>query len=87
MFAMGDLMFYGRENAEKRGITRFYYRAYGSENAKDDPFALHLDRNEQLTECTPEGGVRGRLPETRASSRWDQHRRHNGCHGPLRKPR
>ncbi|HOB92216.1 MAG: Gfo/Idh/MocA family oxidoreductase [Bacillota bacterium] len=50
VFAMGDLMFYGRENAEKRGITRFYYRAYGSENAKDDPFALHLDRNEQLTE-------------------------------------
>lgn len=49
VFAMGDLMFYGRENAEKRGITRFYYRAHGSENAKDDPFALHLDRHPQLS--------------------------------------
>ncbi|MBT2288695.1 Gfo/Idh/MocA family oxidoreductase [Paenibacillus albidus] len=48
VFAMGDLRFYGRENAEKRGVTEFYQRAYGSENAKDDPFALHLDQNEHL---------------------------------------
>lgn len=48
VFAMGDLRFYGRENAENRGETKFYTRAYGSENAKDDYFALHLDRNEQL---------------------------------------
>ncbi|CBF78965.1 hypothetical protein AN7156.2 [Aspergillus nidulans FGSC A4] len=46
--AMGDLKFYGRENAERRGETKFYSRAYGSENAKDDHFALHLDRNPQL---------------------------------------
>jgi predicted dehydrogenase len=46
--AMGDLRFYGRENAEKRGATRFYSRAHGSEVAKSDPFALHLDQNEQL---------------------------------------
>ena len=50
VFAMGDLMFYGRENAEKRGITKFYYRAHGSENAKGDPFALHLEDNERLKE-------------------------------------
>lgn len=50
VFAMGDLMFYGRENAEKRGIRNLYYRAYGSENAKDDPFALHLEKNPQLTQ-------------------------------------
>ncbi len=43
VFSMGDLMFYGRENAEKRGITKFYYRAHDSENAKEDPFALHLE--------------------------------------------
>ncbi|NLE45993.1 MAG: Gfo/Idh/MocA family oxidoreductase [Chloroflexi bacterium] len=43
VMAMGDLMFYGRENAEKRGETRFYSRAHGSENARDDPFALHLE--------------------------------------------
>lgn len=48
VFAMGDLMFYGRENAEKRGVTKFYSRAFGSENANDDPFALHLEKNEQL---------------------------------------
>ncbi|CAG7640610.1 Gfo/Idh/MocA family protein [Paenibacillus allorhizosphaerae] len=44
VYALGDLMFYGRENAEKRGVTEFYSRAYGSEYAKNDPFALHLDK-------------------------------------------
>lgn len=48
VFAFGDLMFYGRENAEKRGITRFYERATGNPIAKDDPFALHLDENPHL---------------------------------------
>ena len=48
VFSMGDLLFYGRENAEKRGITKFYYRAHGSEHAKNDPFALHLEDNPQL---------------------------------------
>jgi len=48
VFAMGDLRFYGRENAENRGITKFYHRAYGSEYAKNDPFALHLEQNERL---------------------------------------
>lgn len=48
VFAMGDLRFYGKENAEKRGVTKFYQRAYGSQAAKDDPFALHLDQNEHL---------------------------------------
>ncbi|SFD82022.1 Oxidoreductase family, NAD-binding Rossmann fold [Paenibacillus catalpae] len=48
VFAMGDLLFYGRENAEKRGVTKFYDRATGNPNAKDDPFALPLDDNEHL---------------------------------------
>ncbi|MFC5451860.1 Gfo/Idh/MocA family protein [Paenibacillus aestuarii] len=48
VFALGGLMFYGRENAEKRGVTQFYQRATGSELAKDDPFALHLDQNDHL---------------------------------------
>lgn len=48
VFAMGDLRYYGKENAEKRGITEFYQRAYGSEAAQNDPFALHLDQNEHL---------------------------------------
>ncbi|HZG87823.1 Gfo/Idh/MocA family oxidoreductase [Paenibacillus sp.] len=48
VFAMGDLLFYGKENAEKRGVTKFYQRAYGNPNAQDDPFALHLDRSPSL---------------------------------------
>ncbi len=48
VYAMGDLKFYGRENAEERGITKFYYRAHGSEFAKNDPFALHMEGNEGM---------------------------------------
>lgn len=48
VFAMGDLMFYGRENAEKRGMTQFYYRAHDSQYAKEDPFAIDLAGNERL---------------------------------------
>lgn len=48
VFAYGDLLFYGRENAEQRGVTSFYERATGHPNAKDDPFALHLDENPHL---------------------------------------
>jgi predicted dehydrogenase len=47
VFAMGDLVFYGRENAENRGVTKFYSRVHGSENAKDDPFALKMEGNKQ----------------------------------------
>ena len=45
VFAMGDLKFYGRENAEKRGVTEFYYRSKDSEIAKKDPFGFRLDKN------------------------------------------
>lgn len=48
VYAMGELMFYGRENAEERGITKFYDRVHGSENAKGDPFALVMEGNAQL---------------------------------------
>lgn len=48
VFAFGDLMFYGRENAEERGVTQFYDRATGNPVAEGDPFALPLDKNEQL---------------------------------------
>ncbi len=36
VYASGGLRFYGRENAESRGVTQFYQRAYGSDYAKDD---------------------------------------------------
>ncbi|ANY68120.1 dehydrogenase [Paenibacillus sp. BIHB 4019] len=48
VFAFGDLLFYGKENAEERGETKFYDRATGHPNAKEDPFALHMDSNENL---------------------------------------
>jgi len=48
VFAFGDLLFYGKENAEQRGVTQFYDRATGNPNAKDDPFALPLDENDNL---------------------------------------
>ncbi len=48
VFAFGDLLFYGKENAEQRGITKFYDRATGNPNAEGDPFALPLDGNDNL---------------------------------------
>ena len=48
VFGMGRLAFYGRENAEQRGVTRFYDRCYGSEYAKTDPFALNLQDGGKL---------------------------------------
>lgn len=50
VYALGSLNFYGRENAEKRGVTEFYQRATGNPIAKNDPFALHLDQNQGLRE-------------------------------------
>ena len=48
VFAFGDLKFYGRENAEERGITKFYSRVHGQANAVGDPFALVMEGNERL---------------------------------------
>ncbi len=48
VFAMGDLLFYGRENAEKRGEHYSYDRYTGIEEAADDPFALKLDSGDTL---------------------------------------
>ena len=42
VYALGDLRFYGRANAEARGITEFYHRCRGSELAAKDPFGLHV---------------------------------------------
>jgi predicted dehydrogenase len=48
VFAMGDLNFYGKANAEARGVTKFYQRATGHPNAEGDPFGLQLDSSPQL---------------------------------------
>ena len=43
VYALGDLKFYGRANAEARGEFYDYDRYTGSAGAKNDPFALFLD--------------------------------------------
>ena len=48
VFGFGSLQFYGRAAAEKRGVEKFYYRCHGSEEAKDDPFAIDLESNPTL---------------------------------------
>ncbi len=48
VFAMGDLRFYGRANAERRGVSDFYHRYHNSGKAKGDPFALDLSASPKL---------------------------------------
>jgi len=49
VFCLGDLRFYGKENAERRGVTDFYSRARGSAVAAKDPYALKVsDKDERL---------------------------------------
>ena len=48
VFAMGDLLFYGKANAEARGESYSYKRYTGIAEAQTDPFALFLDRNEAM---------------------------------------
>ncbi len=53
VYALGDLKFYGRINAEKRGVTEFYQRSRDNAIAAKDPFALHvkpLPEDENLNE-------------------------------------
>ncbi|OAT27549.1 myo-inositol 2-dehydrogenase [Buttiauxella brennerae ATCC 51605] len=50
VYAEGGLRFYGKENAQMRGVSQFYPRAHGYAAAKDDPFALHMEENSQLKE-------------------------------------
>ncbi len=48
VFGMGRLAFYGRENAENRGVTTFYQRGTSTEYARNDPFSIELDKHERL---------------------------------------
>jgi predicted dehydrogenase len=47
--AQGRLFFYGEQGA-RHGYARDYQRAHGSELARDDPFAVHLDQTPALKE-------------------------------------
>lgn len=48
VFALGDLLFYGKANAEARGERYPYQRYTGEEQAKNDKFALFLDEKEMF---------------------------------------
>jgi predicted dehydrogenase len=48
VFGFGRLAFYGRQNGLKRGEAVNYPRSHGYEEAKTDPFAIDLSRDERL---------------------------------------
>jgi predicted dehydrogenase len=48
VYAMGDLKFYGKNNAEARGEHYEYIRYTGEPAAEKDPFALFLDQDPSL---------------------------------------
>lgn len=48
VFAFGNLAFYGKENARRRGVKTFYERGTGCRDAEGDPFALDLSKSENL---------------------------------------
>lgn len=48
VYAQGDLRFYGRANAEQRGVTEFYARCHQSPAAAHDPFALQMAQSPTL---------------------------------------
>ena len=48
VFASAELKFYGKENAKKRGKEYSYTRYTGVPEAKEDPFALFLDKDPGL---------------------------------------
>ena len=63
--AMGRLAFYGKENGTRHGWAKDYERARGSEEAKRDPFAMHLESDATLKRlyADAEGEDGGRLDE------------------------
>ncbi|GKU07086.1 unnamed protein product [Fusarium langsethiae] len=48
VYCLGDLRFYGKENAEKRGEKNLGERYKNNDDAKNDPFAFQLDDNERM---------------------------------------
>lgn len=60
VFAMGDLLFYGRANATRRGENYTYTRYTGEDAAAQDPFSLVLDQDDEYRglylDAEPESG-------------------------------
>lgn len=56
VFAMGDLMFYGKANAESRGEYYDYSRYHGHVTPKEDPFAIDISQNPLYLPAEKESG-------------------------------
>lgn len=48
VYCLGDLRFYGKENAMKRGVKNLGERYLNDEEAKNDPFAIDIEKSSQL---------------------------------------
>ena len=48
VYCLGALRFYGKENAEKRGVTNLGDRYLNNPEAKNDPFAIDIEASSQL---------------------------------------
>ncbi len=48
VYCIGGLKFYGKENAQRRGETNLGDRYLNNEDAKNDPFAINIEKNAQL---------------------------------------
>jgi predicted dehydrogenase len=48
VFALGELKFYGQQNALKRGVESKVERSHQDPNARGDPFALRLEQDPTL---------------------------------------
>lgn len=48
VFCVGDLRFYGKENAQRRGEKNLGDRYLNNDDAKADPFAIDIQNNAQL---------------------------------------
>lgn len=48
VYCLGDLRFYGKENAQARGEKNLGERYLNNEDAKSDPFAIDIQKSSQL---------------------------------------
>lgn len=48
VYCLGDLRFYGKENAQRRGVTNLGERYLHNPEAKNDPFAIDIENTPRL---------------------------------------
>jgi predicted dehydrogenase len=48
VYCVGGLQFYGKENAQSRGVNNLGERYLNNKEAENDPFAIRIDKSERL---------------------------------------